>query len=132
MAQSRRVERVASLIRREVSELLANGIRDERVHHGIITITEIDLSGDLQHCKIYVSVYGSENDKKDVISGLHSAQVFLKGELARRLQMRRAPEIIFQLDKGIEKGAKILNILGQLEKERNSKEQVSVDSKDKE
>ena len=53
MAQGRRVERVASLIRREISELLINGIRDERVHLGMVTITEVEVSGDLQHCKVF-------------------------------------------------------------------------------
>ena len=121
MAQSRRVERVASLIRREVSQLLISGIRDVRVQHGMITITEIALSGDLQHCKIFVSIYGSQDNKEDIITGLRSATGFLKGELARRLQMRRAPEIIFELDNGIEKGANVLNLLGKLENERNQK-----------
>ena len=129
MAQSRRVERVASLIRRELSELFINGLRDERVHHGMITITEVDLSGDLQHCKIFVSIYGSIEDQKDVIAGLQSATSFLKGELARRLQMRRAPELIFQLDRGIEQGTNVLNLLGQLSSQREEKEQRNLDSK---
>ena len=58
MAQGRRVERVAALIRKEVSELMINGIRDERVHQGMVSITEVEVSGDLQHCKIFVSVFG--------------------------------------------------------------------------
>ena len=56
MAQGRRVERVAALIRREMSQLLLNGLRDERVHQGIITITNVEVSGDLQHCRIFVSI----------------------------------------------------------------------------
>ena len=127
MAQSRRVERVASLIRRELSELFINGLRDVRVQHGMITITEIDLSGDLQHCKIFVSIYGSIEDQEDVITGLQSATSFLKGELARRLQMRRAPELVFQLDRGLEKGANVLNLLGQLSDQRRDKEQRDLD-----
>ena len=60
MAQGRRVERVAALIRREVSELLVTGIKDERVSLGMVSITNVDVAGDLQHCKIFVSVYGSD------------------------------------------------------------------------
>ena len=127
MALSRRVERVASLIRRELSELFINGLRDERVHHGMITITDVDLSGDLQYCKIFVSIYGSIEDQKDVLIGLQSATGFLKGELARRLQMRRAPELVFQLDRGIEKGTNVLNLLGNLSSQRKEKEQINLD-----
>ena len=130
MAQSRRVERVASLIRKEVSDLLLNSIRDERINKGIITITEVDLSGDLQHCKIFVSVFGSKVSQEDVIIGLHSATTFIRIELAKRLQMRRSPEILFYLDRGIEKGMNVLNLLGKLQEERNSKENILDNSKD--
>ena len=121
MAQGRRVERVAALIRREVSALLINGIRDERVQQGMVTITDVSVSGDLQHCKIFVSIYGEDIQKDKVLAGLDAATGFLKGELARRLQMRRAPEVVFQLDRGMERGAAVLNLLGRLEDERKDK-----------
>jgi len=63
MADSRRVERVAALIRREMSELLINGIRDERVQLGMISVTAVQVAGDLQHCRIYVSVLGSDAER---------------------------------------------------------------------
>tara|TARA_Y100001968_G_C19043492_1_gene565685 strand:- start:9 stop:404 length:396 start_codon:yes stop_codon:yes gene_type:complete len=122
MAHGRRVERVASLIRREVSDLLINGIRDDRIAHQMITITNVSVSGDLQHCKIYVSIFGPEISKQDVLDGLESSSVFVRGEIARRLQMRRAPEIIFVLDRGLEKGTDILGLLGKLEKQRKNKQ----------
>ena len=104
MAQGRRVERVAALIRREVSELLVTGIKDERVSLGMVSITNVDVAGDLQHCKIFVSVYGSAEVQQQALEGLRSASNYVKGELGRRLNMRRTPEVIFQLDSGIEKG----------------------------
>ena len=119
MAQGRRVERVAALIRREMSELLINGIRDERVHQAMLTITQVEVSGDLQHCKIFVSIYGQDVEKDIVLDGLHAASTYLRGELARRLQLRRAPEVVFQLDRSIEKGTSVLNLLGKLEEERS-------------
>jgi ribosome-binding factor A len=118
MSNGRRVARVAALIRREISQLLINGIRDERVQQGIITITEVEVSGDLQHCKIFVSIYGEENEKNLVMSGLHAASGFLRGELGRKLQLRRAPEIVFQLDRALEKGTSLLTLLESLDKER--------------
>lgn len=125
MSNGRRVARVAALIRREISQLLINGIRDERVQQGIITITEVEVSGDLQHCKVFVSIYGEENEKNLVMSGLHAASGFLRGELGRKLQLRRAPEIVFQLDRALEKGTSLLTLLESLDKERK----VNVDIK---
>ena len=70
MAQSRRVERVASLIRREISELLIGGIKDERVNQGMVSVTTVEVAGDLQHCKIFVSVFGSDSDKEQAMACL--------------------------------------------------------------
>lgn len=124
MAPGRRVERVAALIRRETSELLINGIRDERVHQGMVSITEVEVSGDLQHCKIFVSIYSEEEQRQQVLEGLQAASGYLRGELGRRLQMRRAPEVVFQLDRGIEKGTSVLNLLNRLEDEREERGEV--------
>ena len=124
MAQGRRVERVAALIRRETSELLLNGIRDKRVHQGMVSITDVEVSGDLQHCKIFVSIFGEQNDRSDVLEGLKAASGYLRGELGRRLQMRRAPEVVFQLDRGIEKGTSVLGLLNRLEDERQERGEI--------
>lgn len=127
MANSRRVEKFSALIRREISQLLRNGIRDERVHQSIVTITEVEVSNDLQYCKIFVSLFGEESLKGEVFSGLEASTGFLKGELARRLQMRRAPEIIFKLDRGMERGASVLTLLGKLDQERKAKQEGDSD-----
>ncbi|WP_295459524.1 30S ribosome-binding factor RbfA, partial [Synechococcus sp. UW140] len=73
MAQGRRVERVASLIRKEMSELLRTGVRDERVSQGMVSITTVVVAGDLQHCKVSVSIYGSKNEQAEAMEGLRSA-----------------------------------------------------------
>ena len=124
MAQGRRVERVAALIRREVSELLVTGIKVERVSLGMVSITNVDVAGDLQHCKIFVSVYGSAEVQQQALEGLRSASNYVKGELGRRLNMRRTPEVIFQLDRGIEKGTSVLGLLNQLEEKRQERGEV--------
>ncbi len=121
MAQSRRVERVASLIRREVSELMVGGIKDERVSLGMVSVTSVEVAGDLQHCKIFVSIYGSDDDRRQAMEGLGSASAYVKGELGRRLKMRRTPEVVFVLDRGIEKGTSVLSLLNRLEGERQIK-----------
>ena len=130
MAQSRRVERVAALIRKEMGYLLLNGIKNLRFNSAMITITDVEVSGDLQHCKIFVSIFGNKNEIEESFLGLESSQIYLKGELGRRLQMRRAPEVIFKLDKGMKKGTNVLNLLDKLEEERKVKEQTLNDSID--
>ena len=103
------------------SELIVNGIRDERVRQGMASITQVEVSGDLQHCKIFVSVFGEAQERDQVIEGLQSASGFLRGELGRRLQMRRAPEVVFQLDRGLERGTSVLGLLNRLEDERQQR-----------
>ena len=127
MAQGRRVERVASLIRREVSQLLQGGIKDERVGHGLVSVTHVEVAGDLQHCKIFVSVYGSDDDRAQTMAGLKSAAPYVKGELSRRLKMRRTPEVVFMHDRGMERGTTVLSLLNQLERERGQREEPAAD-----
>jgi ribosome-binding factor A len=128
MADSRRVERVAALIRREMSELLINGIRDERVQLGMISVTAVHVAGDLQHCRIYVSVLGSDEERDQALEGLRSASSYVKGELSRRMKLRRTPEVVFHLDKGLEKGTAVLGVLHRLENERQSRLQAEADA----
>ena len=95
----------------------------------MVTITEVEVSGDLQHCKIFVSIFGQDPKREEAFSGLQAASGFLRGELGRRLQMRRAPEIVFKLDKGMEKGSSVLDLLGKLEEERKTKDDISEEMK---
>jgi ribosome-binding factor A len=128
MAQGRRVERMASQIRREVSQMLMGGIKDERVSHGLVSVTSVVVAGDLQHCKIFVSVFGSADDQNQAMEGLASASSFVKGELGRRLKMRRTPELVFVLDRGFERSANVLGILHQLEQKRLEKGDLVTDA----
>jgi len=130
MAQSRRVERVAALIRNEMGQMLLNGIQDVSFNSAMITITDVEVSGDLQHCKIYVSIFGNETEIQDVFTDLEQSQIYLKGEMGRRLQMRRAPEVIFKLDKGMKKGNNVLNLLNKLEEERKTKDHKTIELAD--
>ena len=122
MAHSRRVEKLAALLKREVSELLVNGVRDERIHQAMVTITSVEVSGDLQHAKIFVSLFGEEKKKDEVLVVLEEAKGVIRAELARRLQMRRSPELVFKIDKGMIKGPAVLDLLHSLELERKSKD----------
>ena len=119
MATNRRVSRVAELIKREVSQMLLNGIKDDRVGTGMVSVTDVDVSGDLQHAKIYVSIYGTEEAKAATMAGLRSATGFVRSELGARVRLRRTPEVTFIEDRSIERGTKVLSLLNQLQYERS-------------
>ncbi|MBD1216114.1 MAG: 30S ribosome-binding factor RbfA [Anabaena sp. CoA2_C59] len=127
MATNRRVSRVAELIKREVSQMLLNGIKDDRVGAGIISVTDVDVSGDLQHATIFVSIYGTEEAKTETMAGLKSATGYIRSELGARIRLRRTPEVIFVEDHSIERGTKVLSLLNQLEQKRtlSSKDEVA-------
>ncbi|RDH48715.1 30S ribosome-binding factor RbfA [Fischerella thermalis] len=118
MATSRRVSRVAELIKREVSQMLLNGIKDDRVGMGMVSVTDVDVSGDLQHAKIYVSIYGTEEAKAETMAGLKSATGYVRSELGARVRLRRTPEVVFIEDRSIERGSKVLSLLNKLELQR--------------
>ena len=131
MATNRRVSRVAELIKREVSQMLLNGIKDDRVGTGMVSVTDVDVSGDLQHAKIYVSIYGTDEAKVETMAGLKSATGYVRSELGARVRLRRTPEVIFLEDRSIERGNKVLALLNQLNHERPLENPVSVeDSRD--
>jgi len=118
MATDRRVARVAELIKREVSQLLFSGIKDDRVGTGMVSVTDVDLAGDLQHAKIYVSIYGSDEARAETMAGLKSATSYVRGEIGRRVRLRRTPEITFLEDRSIERGTQVLSLINRLSQER--------------
>ncbi|MEO1521249.1 MAG: 30S ribosome-binding factor RbfA [Cyanobacteria bacterium J06633_2] len=118
MATSRRVARVSQLIKREVSQMLSTGIKDDRVGAGMVSITNVNVSGDLQHAKIYVSIYGTEEAKDQTMQGLKSATGYVRRELGHRVRLRRTPEVMFIEDRGIEEGSRVISLIDQLSRER--------------
>lgn len=132
MATSRRVSRVAELIKREVSQMLIHDIKDDRVGSGMVSVTDVVVSGDLQHAKIFVSVYGSEEAKSETMAGLKSATGYVRSELGQRVRLRRTPEVIFQEDPSIERGTKVLSLLNQLNSDRPADENLDLDDYDDE
>ncbi|MEB3229907.1 MAG: 30S ribosome-binding factor RbfA [Leptolyngbyaceae bacterium] len=122
MATNRRVARVAELIKREVSQLLFSGIKDDRVGMGMVSVTRVDVSGDLQHAKVFVSIYGTEEAKLETMAGLKAATGFVRSTLGQRLRLRHTPLVVFIQDKGIEEGSKVLSLLNQLSQQRETHE----------
>ena len=110
---SNRIQRVNEDIQIALAELLRN-VKDPRVQQGIISITAVETTGDLKFCKVYVSVLGLQSEK-EFLKGLKSASGWLRRELGMRLKIRAIPELIFHLDKSIEHGAHINEILSGLD-----------------
>ncbi|MDB9528467.1 30S ribosome-binding factor RbfA [Oscillatoria sp. CS-180] len=118
MANSRRVARVASMIKREVSQMLMSGIKDDRVGAGMVSITDVDVSGDLQHAKIFVSIYGTDAARAETMAGLQAATGYVRSELGQRMRLRRTPEVLFREDRSVERGTRVLSLINQLSAER--------------
>jgi ribosome-binding factor A len=109
---SHRPERVAALIREEVAAFLTGTARDPRI--GFVTVTGVEVSGDLTHAKVRVSVMGDADEKARGLEGLQSAARFLRARLAKVLPLRVAPQIVFILDRGLEHATRIAQVLKEL------------------
>ncbi len=118
MATDRRVARVAEQIKREVSLMLLADIKDDRVGAGMVSVTQVDVAGDLQHAKIFVSIYGTPDAKAETMEGLKAATGFVRREIGQRVRLRRTPEIIFLEDESLERGDRVLTLLNRLSEER--------------
>ena len=118
MATGRRVSRIASLIKQEISQMLLHGIKDNRVGISMVSVTDVDVSGDLQHAKVFVSIYGSDQVRSETMAGLRSATGYVRGELGHRMRLRRTPEVQFIEDRSLERGTEIISLLNKLSQER--------------
>ena len=116
MPNQYRQEKLGELIAAELSDLLRTRMKDPRV--GFASITHVEVSGDLRHAKIFVSVLGSEDEQAATIQALKHATGFLRHELASRLVLRYMPALVFKLDTSIEKGTRILQLIRELEQDQ--------------
>lgn len=123
---SRRIERVNELLREEVSYLIRRELKDPRLA-GLISVTAVEAVPDLSFARVHVSVMGDEEQKKASLQTLHRAAGFFRRRLTERMHIRRVPDLAFQLDPSIERGARILSILREIEQEREGSQQPSGD-----
>ena len=109
---SNRIGRINEEIQRELSALIP-AVKDPRVS-GMISVTAVETTPDLRYAKAYISVLDKENGER-VLKGLRSASGWLRRELGSDLKLRYTPELVFQLDDSIDKGAHILELLRSVE-----------------
>lgn len=105
-----RTDRISEEMRKEVSAIIQNELKDPRLPK-MISVTTADVTRDLRYARIYISVLGTEEEKKSAISGLKSAAGFIRREIGHRLQLRYTPELLFELDDSIERGVYITKLI---------------------
>jgi ribosome-binding factor A len=113
---TRRPDRVAEAIREEVATFLNESVKDPRVV-GLVTVTGVDVTRDLRHAKVFVSVMGSDTEREATFEGLRSLAAHLRSLLGRKLRLRVAPEIDFRNDESIARAARIEALLEQIKRE---------------
>ena len=103
-------------MREEIATFLANDVKDPRIM-GLVTVTAVELTRDLRHAKVFVSVLGSESQRAATFDGLGGVAAHLRGRVGRALRLRVAPEIEFRNDESVAHAAKIEQLLAQVRRE---------------
>lgn len=121
MATVQRIERLKDQLKVEISDILRKETKDPRI--GFVSITDVEVSRDLRHVKVYVSILGDEEEKATTMAGLAQATGFIRTELGQRIRLRYTPEITFKLDRSLERGARVVELLNQVKAETGQKEE---------
>ena len=109
-----RVRKIQEFIKQEVSSIILRDLKDPRL--GFVTITDAKITGDLREATVYVSLFGSDEQKKGTMEALRGANGYIRSEVGKRLQIRYAPQIEFKEDTSLDYGIKIDKILKDIEK----------------
>lgn len=104
-----RIEKVQELIKQEISKIILQELKDPRI--GFVTVTQVDVSGDLRYAKIYVSLMGDKEQIQNTWSGLQAALGYMRREIGRRIRLRCTPELSFQIDKSLDYSVHIQELL---------------------
>ena len=129
MPNNYRLAKVSSLLKKEITLILQNDLENDLIRDHFVNISKIDLSGDLQHCKIYITSTAQEKVKKEILTNLNTAKNSIRHSLGKRIEMRRVPEIIFKDDVVLDKGLSVLKLLDEL-KNKNKNQNQYVEDKD--
>lgn len=114
-----RANRVAEQMKKELGEIIGQKIKDPRV--GFVTVTDVEVTGDLQQATVYISVLGDKKEKEDTLIGLTKAKGFIRSEIGQRIRLRKTPEISFEYDESIDYGNRIETLLNKIHAEDEQK-----------
>ncbi|WHY88097.1 30S ribosome-binding factor RbfA [Neobacillus novalis] len=109
---SHRANRVGEQMKKELGDIISRKIKDPRI--GFVTVTDVEVTGDLQQAKVYISVLGDEEQRENTLKGLAKAKGFIRTEIGQRIRLRKTPEIIFEWDESIDYGNRIETLLHEL------------------
>jgi len=112
----KRTNRISEEVRKIVSELILNGLKDPRINNTMTTVTKVEVTRDLRFAKIFVSVLGNKEDKENTIAGLESAKGFIRKEIGKKIDLRYVPEPMFYLDESIEQGIYMAKLIDDVNK----------------
>lgn len=116
----KRTDRLNSLLKEVISEVIRKEVRNPHVNE-LVTVTRVQISKDLRHAKVFISVIGSEQDKIETIEALTSAAGFIAVNASQKVVMRYFPELTFKLDDSVEKHMRIEELLNKISQERESR-----------
>lgn len=119
-----RQEKIQEQLVHEISEMIQRELKDPRL--GFITLTGAEISRDLRHAKVFVSVMGDDEAKKQSLKALNNASGMLRGEFARRAHLRVAPELDFVADEGIARGQRIFELLHSVEADLKPRDEEEI------
>ncbi len=110
-----RSNRIGEQMKKELSDIIGRKIKDPRV--GFVTVTAVDVTGDLQQATVYVSVFGDADQKEQTLRSLAKATGFIRTEIGKRIRMRKTPDIFFKFDESLNYGSKIESLLSDIKRE---------------
>lgn len=119
-AMSLRPNRVGEQMKKELGEIISRKIKDPRI--GFVTVTDVNVTGDLQQATVYISVLGDQEQRENTLQGLAKAKGFIRSEIGQRIRLRKTPEITFEFDESIDYGNRIDTLLNQISKENHSED----------
>jgi ribosome-binding factor A len=108
-------------MKKELGEIISRKIKDPRV--GFVTVTDVQVTGDLQQATVFISVLGDEEQRENTLRGLAKAKGFIRSEIGQRIRLRKTPEILFEFDESIDYGNRIESLLHQIQDEGRSKDE---------
>ena len=120
MAQNRRIQKVSSLLKKELSLILNNDLSEEIISENFISISRIEISPDLYYCKIYITSSVDDEKKVKIVDCLNNSKSFIRYKLTQRIQMRKIPELTFKVDQALEKGLDVLKVLDKLRDQKKN------------
>lgn len=111
-----RANRVSEEIKKVIGDIITRKLKDPRV--GFVTITDVEVTGDLQQAKIFLTVLGDQQEEEETLAGLEKAKGFIRSEIGKHIRLRKTPEILFEIDQSIETGNRIERLIHDLNQEQ--------------